>query len=62
LLEGREVIALTEATATIRNPATGSLTMYQRFNKPSYRPLAIAWMISREEFLSLHNTLISRQK
>lgn len=56
------MIALTEATATIRNPATGSLTMYQRFNKPSYRPLAIAWMISREEFLSLHNTLISRQK
>jgi hypothetical protein len=39
LLQGRQVIALTEATATIRNPATGSLTTYRRFNKPSYGPL-----------------------
>jgi hypothetical protein len=30
VLQGRDVIALTEATATIRNPATGSLTAYRR--------------------------------
>jgi hypothetical protein len=35
LLQGREVVALTEATATIRNSATGTLTMYRRFNKPA---------------------------
>jgi hypothetical protein len=35
VLQGRDVIALTEATATIRNPATGSLTIYRRFNTPA---------------------------
>jgi hypothetical protein len=39
LLHGKAVIALTEATATIRNPATGSLTTYRRFNKPALGPL-----------------------
>jgi hypothetical protein len=39
LLEGREVIALTKATASIRNPDTGSVTVYRRFNTPSYGPL-----------------------
>jgi hypothetical protein len=39
LLEGREVIALTDATATILNPDTGAITTYRRFNKPSYEPL-----------------------
>jgi hypothetical protein len=29
LLQGRPVVALTEATATIRNPATGNLTTYR---------------------------------
>jgi hypothetical protein len=29
LLQGREVVALTEATATIRNPDTGAITMYR---------------------------------
>jgi hypothetical protein len=35
VLQGRDVIALTEATATIRNPATGGLTTYRRFNNPA---------------------------
>jgi hypothetical protein len=35
VLQGRDVIALTEATATIRNPATGSLTIYRRFSNPA---------------------------
>ena len=39
LLQGKEVIALTADTATIRNPATGSLTTYRRFNKPALGPL-----------------------
>jgi len=38
LLCGREVIALTEATAAIQNP-TGAVTIYRRFNKPAYGPL-----------------------
>jgi hypothetical protein len=38
VLQGRDVIALTEATATIRNPATGSLTTYRRFNNPALGP------------------------
>jgi len=39
LSQGKEVIALTADTATIRNPATGSLTTYRRFNKPALGPL-----------------------
>jgi hypothetical protein len=39
LLQGKAVIALTEATVTIRNPATGDLTTYRRFNKPALGPL-----------------------
>jgi hypothetical protein len=39
LLEGREVIALTEATASIRNPKTSTITTYRRFNKPGLGPL-----------------------
>jgi hypothetical protein len=39
LLQGKEVIALTEATATIRNPHTGAITTYRRFNKPALGPL-----------------------
>jgi hypothetical protein len=39
LLEGREVIALTADTATIRNPATGAITTYRRHNKPALGPL-----------------------
>jgi hypothetical protein len=35
---GREVIALTEATATIKNPATGTITTYRRHNKPALGP------------------------
>jgi hypothetical protein len=38
LLQGRPVVALTETTASIRNP-TGTITTYRRYNKPSYRPL-----------------------
>jgi hypothetical protein len=39
LLQGRAVVALTADTATIRNPATGSVTTYRRFNKPALGPL-----------------------
>jgi hypothetical protein len=38
LLEGREVVALTADTATIRNPSSGTVTTYRRRNKPSYGP------------------------
>jgi hypothetical protein len=40
LLEGRQVIALTEIAATIRNSSdTGATTTYRRFNKPALGPL-----------------------
>jgi hypothetical protein len=39
LLQGRPVVALTETTATIRNPRTGVITTYRRFNKPALGPL-----------------------
>ena len=42
LLEGREVIAMTETTATIRNPATGAITVYRRHHKPALGPLGDA--------------------
>jgi hypothetical protein len=38
LLQGREVIALAEATAAIRGP-TGAITIYRRDNKPALGPL-----------------------
>jgi hypothetical protein len=38
LLCGREVVALTEATAAIQNP-TGAITIYRRFNKPALGPV-----------------------
>jgi hypothetical protein len=41
LLRGREVVALTEATATIRNSVSGNVTTYRCFNKPSLGPVAI---------------------
>jgi hypothetical protein len=39
LLDGRRVVALTEGTAAIQNPATASITMYRRFDKPALGPL-----------------------
>jgi len=39
LLDGRRVVALTEGTAAIQNPATSSITMYRRFDKPALGPL-----------------------
>jgi len=39
LLQGKEVIALTKDTATIRNPSTGNITVYRRFNKSALGPL-----------------------
>jgi len=39
LLEGRLVVALTADTATIRNPATGSVTVYRKHQKPALGPL-----------------------
>ena len=38
LLRGREVVALTEATAAIQS-STGAITTYLRFNKPAFGPL-----------------------
>jgi hypothetical protein len=38
LLEGREVVALTQETASIRWPG-GSVTIYRRNNKPAFGPL-----------------------
>jgi hypothetical protein len=32
-------VALTETTATIRNPDTGSITVYRKYNKPALGPL-----------------------
>jgi hypothetical protein len=39
LLEGREVLALTEAAATIKNPKTGNVTVFRKNNRPAYGPL-----------------------
>jgi hypothetical protein len=39
LLKGRRVVALTESTAAIENPASGAVTMYRRFDKPALGPL-----------------------
>jgi hypothetical protein len=39
LLEGKEVIALTADSATIKNPITGNVTTYRKRNKPAYGPL-----------------------
>jgi hypothetical protein len=38
LLCGREVVALTEATAAIQNPS-GAITIYRRHNKPALGPV-----------------------
>jgi hypothetical protein len=40
LLEGRPVVALTAAAATIKNSSdTGAITTYRRFNKPALGPV-----------------------
>jgi hypothetical protein len=49
LLEGREVVALTEATATIRNPTTGTITTYRRHLKPALGRWAIRSKTSLHE-------------
>jgi len=38
LLQGREVVALTEATATIKG-TTGNITIYRKNNKPALGPV-----------------------
>jgi hypothetical protein len=38
LLQGRPVIALTEATAAIQS-LTGAITVYRRHNKPALGPV-----------------------
>ena len=48
LLQGRPVIALTETTAAIESPKTGSVTVYRKHNKPVMGRWAIAWMISHD--------------
>jgi hypothetical protein len=39
LLEGRPVVALTETTASIRNPRTGTVTVFRKNNRPALGPL-----------------------
>jgi hypothetical protein len=39
LLQGKEVIALTEATATIKNTVTGNVTVFCKSNRPALGPL-----------------------
>ena len=39
LLQSREVVAVTEATATIKNPLTGNVTIYRKHNKLALGPL-----------------------
>jgi hypothetical protein len=39
LLEGREMVALTADTATIKNPVSGAITVYRKHNKPALGPL-----------------------
>jgi hypothetical protein len=44
LLDGRRVVALTEGTAAIQNPASGSVTIYRRSINPRLAHSAIALM------------------
>jgi hypothetical protein len=39
LLEGREVLALTADTASVRNPKTGTVTVFRKNNRPALGPL-----------------------
>jgi hypothetical protein len=39
LLGGRPVVALTETTASIRNPRTGNVTVFRKNNRPALGPL-----------------------
>jgi len=39
LLQGRRVTVLTEATAAIENPETGSVTVYRKHHKPALGPV-----------------------
>jgi hypothetical protein len=39
MLQGKEVIAITADTATIKNPSTGAITVYRRINKPALGPV-----------------------
>jgi hypothetical protein len=39
LLEGRAVVALTEATATVRNPDTGAITVFRKNNRSALGPM-----------------------
>jgi hypothetical protein len=39
LLQGREVVALTSDSASIRNPKSGVVTVYRRHLKPALGPL-----------------------
>jgi hypothetical protein len=40
LLEGREVVALTDRTASIRNPKSSSVTVYRRFKRSARSAIA----------------------
>src|SRR5262245_52976645 len=39
LLDGREVVALTADTATIKNQTTGTITVFRKNNRPALGPL-----------------------
>jgi hypothetical protein len=45
LLQGRPVVALTEATAAIQS-STGAITIYRRHNKPAVGPVGDSWTIA----------------
>jgi hypothetical protein len=53
LLQGKRVTALTAHTAAIENPATGRITTYRRYNKPSYGPLGDNSLVTRQYLLAL---------
>jgi hypothetical protein len=39
LLQGRPVVALTDTTASIRNPSTGTTTLFRKNHRPALGPL-----------------------
>ena len=49
LLEGRPVVALTADSASIRNPATGSLATYRKHNKQTLGPIGDCLISSRKD-------------
>jgi hypothetical protein len=51
LLQGKEVIALTADTATIKNPVSGAITVYRKHHKPALGPLGDSF----EDFICMRS-------